>query len=66
MTSPAFNRIVRGAVVGNVILMCLPYYGMSPVYETIIETLTAAITRFFASEMMLKLVALGCTLHPPA
>ena len=47
-------------VLVNMVLMCMPYYGMSDEYAANLELVGSYITYAFAFEMGIKLLGLGC------
>lgn len=59
VTSPRLNGFIRGVVLVNIALMCMPYEGMSPSYAASLRAATTVITWVFMLEMALKLLALG-------
>ena len=58
--SAAFSHVATSLVVVNLVLMCMPYHGMSESYAARIEDATSWITWCFIIEMGAKVVALGC------
>ena len=44
----------------NIVLMCMPYEGMTPAYASALEEAATAITWSFIAEMVVKLLGLGC------
>ena len=57
--APWFGHATTALVVVNLVLMCMPYYGMSDAYADRLEAAAALITWIFIGEMALKLTALG-------
>ena len=47
-------------VLANVVLMCMPYHGMSAEYAARLEAWETTISALFIAEMCLKLLGLGC------
>ena len=60
VTSSAFGAATNLLVGANLILMTMPYDGMSPERRQVLETITSQITNAFIVEFGLKLIALGC------
>ena len=58
--SAAFSMCALGLVLVNVVVMCMPYAGMSSQYSHDLEAIWSAITWLFIAEMGLKITALGC------
>ena len=48
------------AVLLNLVLMCMPYYGMTDEYAEGLEYWATVISYLFIIEMILKLLGLGC------
>ena len=59
VSSDYFVTSMLCAVVFNVVVMCLPYHGMSERYASALESTSSAITWLFICEMVLKLAGLG-------
>ena len=59
MSSPFVDFSSTCLVLLNLLLMCLPYYGMPDEYGDRLERAARVITYIFAGEMSLKLCALG-------
>ena len=58
--SDNLGHIATFLVLVNMILMCMPYYGMSDSYEARLEGCASVITWLFICEMSVKLLGLGC------
>ena len=54
-----FGNCMALLVVANVVVMCLPYQGMSEEYAHALERVMEAITWVFIGEMLFKLLVLG-------
>lgn len=63
VTSQASNAISTVLVLLNVVLMCMPYSGMSAAYAHRLEMASSTLTWLFVVEMGLKLVGLGCSAY---
>ena len=63
LASPWVDRGFTSLVLLNLIVMCLPYHGMSAVYSARLELATAIITWCFITEMALKLIGHGCAAY---
>ena len=59
--SDAFANVSTGLVVINMVIMCMPYAGMTLRYEAVLEQASNVLTLLFALEMGLKLCVLGCS-----
>lgn len=59
-TSTWLSTASFALVIINMVMMCLPYEGMSPEYELALERSGTAITLIFVLEMIIKLLGLGC------
>ena len=60
MTSPWVSNTSIGLVLVNLVLMCMPYYGMPQDYGERLETYATAISWVFIVEMALKITGFGC------
>ena len=58
--SSALSAFTTGLVLLNMVLMCLPYVGMSEEYAAQLEQAASTITWIFIVEMAIKLFGLGC------
>ena len=58
-----FGNLSTLVVFVNMGLMCLPYYGMSTAYSKQLEDTASNITWIFIAEMVIKLIALGCSAY---
>ena len=59
-TSSTLNNASTFLVLLNIVLMCMPYEGMTPAYASRLEKAATAITWSFIAEMVVKLLGLGC------
>ena len=59
-TSTWLARLSTALVLLNMVLMCMPYEGMSDVYDQTLERGAEAISYLFMLEMAIKLGGLGC------
>ena len=60
MTSQWVSNTSIGLVLVNLVLMCMPYYGMPQEYEDRLEAYATAISWVFIVEMALKITGFGC------
>ena len=60
VTSDAFNAASATVVVLNMVLMCMPYAGMSESYEVALDAGAEFFTLLFIIEMAVKIYGLGC------
>ena len=60
VSSQAFDAISSTVVVLNMVLMCMPYYGMSIEYAVALDRGAIIFNRIYIVEMALKLYGLGC------
>ena len=60
MGGAAVSNASTGLVLLNLLLMCLPYEGMSDGYAEGLERGATAISLAFIAEMALKLLGFGC------
>lgn len=58
-SKPVFDTLILVAIMVNVVIMAMDYYGASATYELAVSLANAALTLVFALEAALKLVALG-------
>eukprot|EP00966_Prymnesium_polylepis_P328453 7384251-Prymnesium_polylepis.1 len=58
-----FNHASTVLVLGNVVLMCMPYAGMSTGYALAVEVASDSVTCLFAVEMAMKVLAFGWTAY---
>ena len=58
--STGLNNASTGLVLLNLVLMCMPYYGMSETYGMRLELGATLISWLFIIEMGVKLLGLGC------
>ena len=54
--SAMWSNVMMGAVLANLLLMCMPYYGMSEQYAMSLELASDGLTWLFILEMALKLI----------
>ena len=60
MNSSLVGNLSTGLVLYNVMLMCMPYRGMTEEYEADLEGKATLVSWAFIIEMALKLVGMGC------
>ena len=56
-----FGNVSTGLVLFNMMLMCMPYYGMSEEHGASLENAATVVSVLFMIEMALKLTGMGCT-----
>ena len=54
------GNVSLGLVLVNMVIMCMPYWGMSAEYEAGLESAATAISWAFIVEMAIKVFGLGC------
>ena len=59
-TSDWLGHFSTALVILNMVLMCMPYEGMSDAYATKLEDAASIISYIFIAEMFVKLLGLGC------
>ena len=57
--SDALSNVSTALVLINMVVMCLPYHGMSEAYAASLELATTGITYAFILEMLLKMAGLA-------
>ena len=60
VTSEKFANVMLGAVMVNIVIMCLPYHHQPESYAELLSTCNTVLTWMFIIEMGLKLQGLGC------
>ena len=63
LSSSWVSGFTTSLVIVNMVLMCMPFVGMSPEYAGQLESYAEVITWVFIGEMILKLFALGCVTY---
>lgn len=58
-SAPAFDNVILGVIMVNVVVMAMDFWGASHTYELAVAFLNAALTLVFVLEALLKVVALG-------
>ena len=59
MNSPVVEHGMTCCVLGNTVVMCLDFYGASDSLQAACTLLNTVFTLIFASEMGLRIVAIG-------
>ena len=59
-TSDWLANLATALVILNMVLMCMPYEGMSDAYAAKLEDAASIISYLFIAEMFVKLLGLGC------
>ena len=59
VTFHGFDNFIIGCIVGNAVVMAMPYWGMSDSYAEFCDTADYVFTGVFATEAALKMMAFG-------
>lgn len=59
VTCDAWDTISLLAIVGNTVVLAMPYFGMSQSYADALDTVNTTFTGFFTLELLLKVYGLG-------